>query len=98
MGALLLLPWVLLAGSAFASCHPGNASVNEASSPRGDSAEQTSPLDTVKQSPADSEAPERELSPAGRPEVLIIGDSMMQFGIGPALKSMLEKKGYRVVY
>ena len=33
-----------------------------------------------------------------RPRGLIMGDSMMQFGIGPALKSGLEAKGFSVVY
>lgn len=37
-------------------------------------------------------------SPASKREILIIGDSMMQFGIGPALKKDLENRGYRVEY
>ena len=38
------------------------------------------------------------LNPGKKPEVLIIGDSMMQFGIGPALKKSLESRGYSVQY
>ena len=38
------------------------------------------------------------LVPGTKPEILIIGDSMMQFGIGPALKKGLENKGYQVTY
>ncbi|HBS05847.1 MAG TPA: hypothetical protein DEA96_12830, partial [Leptospiraceae bacterium] len=38
------------------------------------------------------------LTPTIKSEVLIIGDSMMQFGIGPALKKGLESRGYSVEY
>ena len=90
---LAFLPVLCLATlSALAGCDaPGATELK----PSGSNSREQSPSANYPEGNPDSE---NTTSPAQKPEVLIIGDSMMQFGIGPALKSDLQKKGYRVVY
>lgn len=87
LSALLSLGALVCAASCDApgATEPGASSIQRA---------EKSPSGAKPTGPEQKEA----LSPAAKPQVLIIGDSMMQFGIGPALKSDLTKKGYRVVY